>query len=261
MGFCNILFSDGLYPFFIVFFLYHFLLEDSFVIISKEVAMRKSLTQQVVEKLTEEVRSERLSPGDRIPNEFELASRMNVSRSTVREAVKQLVSQGVFEIRRGDGTYVCQHIGVKPDPLGLQFISDRKKLALDLCEVRLVLEPWMVRLAAERASDEAIAEMERLQKEVEERIMRGENHAEPDIALHVCWAKCTGNTVVPKIIPILMEAIPLFIEVTKASLLQPTITTHREIIAAIKAHDPEKAAASMESHILFNRVSIQKTDF
>ena len=223
-------------------------------------ARRKSLTQQIVEKLTEEVRDGALRPGDRVPNEFELAESMNVSRSTVREAVKQLVSANIFEIRRGDGTYVCKHVGIAKDPLGFQFISDKKKLALDLCELRLVLEPWIVRKAAEQATEEDIAEMERLQAKVEVYITAGENHAEPDLALHMHWAKCTGNTIVPKLIPILMEAIPLFIEVTKRSLLEPTIETHRAIIEAIRNHDPEAAAAAMERHIILNRESIILTD-
>ncbi len=222
--------------------------------------MRKSLTQQVVDKLADDISSGSLNPGDRIPNEFELAKEMNVSRSTIREAIKLLVSRGVLEIRRGDGTYVCQHIGVK-DPLGFQFLSDKKKLALDLCDLRLVIEPWIVRLAAQRATAEQIEEMERLQAEVEKKISAGVNHAEPDLALHVCWAKCTGNSVVPKLMPILMEAIPLFIDVTKRSLLEPTIDTHRAIIQAIKERDPDKAAEAMQRHITFNRKSIQATDF
>lgn len=221
--------------------------------------MRKSLTQQVVDKLSNDIAEGILKPGDKVANEFELAKEMNVSRSTIREAVKQLVSSGVFEIHRGDGTYVCQNIGVK-DPLGFKFSLDKKKLALDLCELRLVLEPWIVRQAALKATEKEIAEMEVLQAKVEECIKKDINHSEPDIELHVCWAKCTGNSVIPKIVPILMDSIPLFIDLTKSSLIEPTKETHRAIIKAIKERNPDAAEAAMRRHLQFNYESIVQTE-
>ncbi len=221
--------------------------------------MRKSLTQQVVDKLSNDIAEGILKPGDKVANEFELAKEMNVSRSTIREAVKQLVSSGVFEIHRGDGTYVCQNIGVK-DPLGFKFSLDKKKLALDLCELRLVLEPWIVRQAALKATEKEIAEMEVLQAKVEECIEKDINHSEPDIELHVCWAKCTGNSVIPKIVPILMDSIPLFIDLTKSSLIEPTKETHRAIIKAIKERNPDAAEAAMRRHLQFNYESIVQTE-
>ncbi len=221
--------------------------------------MRKSLTQQVVDKLSNDIAEGILKPGDKVANEFELAKEMNVSRSTIREAVKQLVSSGVFEIHRGDGTYVCQNIGVK-DPLGFKFSLDKKKLALDLCELRLVLEPWIVRQAALKATEKEIAEMEALQAKVEECIEKDINHSEPDIELHVCWAKCTGNSVIPKIVPILMDSIPLFIDLTKSSLIGPTKETHRAIIKAIKERNPDAAEAAMRRHLQFNYESIVQTE-
>lgn len=217
--------------------------------------MRKSLTQQVVDKLSNDIAEGILKPGDKVANEFELAKEMNVSRSTIREAVKQLVSSGVFEIHRGDGTYVCQNIGIK-DPLGFKFSSDKKKLALDLCELRLVLEPWIVRQASLKATEKEIEEMEALQAKVEECIEKDINHSEPDIDLHVCWAKCTGNSVIPKIIPILMDSIPLFIDLTRRSLIEPTKETHRAIIKAIKERNPDAAEEAMRRHIEFNYESI-----
>ena len=221
--------------------------------------MRKSLTQQVVDKLSNDIAEGILKPGDKVANEFELAKEMNVSRSTIREAVKQFVSSGVFEIHRGDGTYVCQNIGVK-DPLGFKFSLDKKKLALDLCELRLVLEPWIVRQAALKATEKEIAEMEVLQAKVEECIEKDINHSEPDIELHVCWAKCTGNSVIPKIVPILMDSIPLFIDLTKSSLIEPTKETHRAIIKAIKERNPDAAEAAMRRHLQFNYESIVQTE-
>lgn len=69
--------------------------------------------------------------GQKIPNEFELAQRFGVGRSTVREAVKGLVTRGILEVRRGSGTFVVSHHSLEEDPLGLARLEDKYKLALE----------------------------------------------------------------------------------------------------------------------------------
>ena len=102
-------------------------------------------------------------PGDRLPNEYELAQRLGVGRSTVREAIKLLVSQNVLEIHRGNGTFVCEQTGVAADPLGLKFIPGKKKLGLDLCEIRFMIcllytsTPTAIRTSSPAASVSAWA--------------------------------------------------------------------------------------------------------
>ena len=219
---------------------------------------RRPLSEQVADILIEAVKTGKLKPGDKVPSELELGKDLNVSRSTVREAVKQLVSSNIFEIHRGEGTFVCHNVGIGKDPLGFQFFSDQRQLALDLCEIRAVMEPWIVRKAAVNATDDDIKKMEMLCREVEDLIWSGSNHAAPDMELHKLWAECTGNSVAPNLIPILMQAIPLFIDVTGRSLVEPTIRTHRAIVDAIRRHDPEAAEKAMKEHIAFNRETMEK---
>ena len=73
--------------------------------------------------------------GQKIPNEFELAQQFGVGRSTVREAVKALVTRGILEVRRGSGTFVISHRSLEDDPLGLNRLEDKYKLALELFDV------------------------------------------------------------------------------------------------------------------------------
>lgn len=89
--------------------------------------------------------------GQKIPNEFELAQRFGVGRSTVREAVKGLVTRGILEVRRGSGTFVVSHHSLEEDPLGLARLEDKYKLALELFELRLMIEPEIASLAAQKA--------------------------------------------------------------------------------------------------------------
>ena len=91
--------------------------------------------------------------GERIPTEGELTELFEVGRSTVREAVKGLVARGVLEVRRGDGTYVISTIYMENDVLGFGNVEDRYRLALDLFDVRLMIEPEIVTWACRKAMD------------------------------------------------------------------------------------------------------------
>ena len=78
------------------------------------------LAEQIEEQIYEYVTQRGLSPGERLPNEFEMANMFGVGRSTVREAVKILVSRGVLETKRGSGTYVREIMPKDLDPLNLR---------------------------------------------------------------------------------------------------------------------------------------------
>ena len=119
---------------------------------------RKLLGSQIEDRILEYIKEKPLEVGDRLPNEFELAEMFEVGRSTIREAVKGLVTKGVLQVRRGAGTYVSSLTPAEDDPLRLNAkLHDRFKLALDLFDVRLILEPEIAAKAAVYATDEDIA--------------------------------------------------------------------------------------------------------
>ena len=99
------------------------------------------LAEQVEEQIYHFILDTPLSPGSKLPNEFELGEKFGVGRSTIREAVKLLSSKGIVEVRRGSGTYVLTTALGVGDPLGLSAVQDKTALALDLVNVRLLLEP------------------------------------------------------------------------------------------------------------------------
>ena len=80
---------------------------------------KKLLGSQIEDSLMEYILNEPVAIGEKLPNEFELAEKFGVGRSTIREAVKSLVSKGVLEVRRGSGTYVVSTSSLEEDPLGL----------------------------------------------------------------------------------------------------------------------------------------------
>lgn len=100
--------------------------------------------------------------GERIPTEGELTELFEVGRSTVRGAVKGLVTRGVLEVRRGDGTYVISTIYMENDVLEFGNVEDRYRLALDLFDVRLMIEPEIVTWACRKATEEQIQKLKQL---------------------------------------------------------------------------------------------------
>lgn len=219
----------------------------------------KPLAETTADQLVAYIIDNELNTGDKLPNEFELARLLGVGRSTLREAVRALASRNVLEVRQGAGTFVAQHqVGVAEDPLGFTFIRDKRKLIMDLLEIRMALEPRIAAMAALEATPEDIAEMRRLCLEVEELIAAGENHIQPDIAFHTKIAESSHNLVVPNLMPIIQNAISLFVNTTNRQLREETIETHRMILEAIEAKDPLAASDAMYTHILYNRNSIRK---
>lgn len=112
-----------------------------------------SLAEQVADQINQVIIDQNINAGEKLPNEFELAARLNVGRGTIREAVKLLVARNCLEIRRGKGTFVVEKPGQIEDPLGFAYVKDKITLAVDLMELRLQLEPWVAQLAAQRIEE------------------------------------------------------------------------------------------------------------
>lgn len=223
-----------------------------------EKAGKRLLGSQIEEQLMEYISSEPVEIGEKLPNEFELADMFGVGRSTIREAVKGLVSKGILEVRRGAGTFVCGRAAQGEDPLGISHLSDKYKLALELLDVRLMLEPEIAAKAAEYASEKDLKELKKLCDETEQLYLEGKNHIAKDIEFHSCIAKCSKNRVVETLVPVIQTAIMTFVNLTHGRLMNETISTHRAITEAIAAHDSTGARCAMVMHMTYNRQEIIK---
>ena len=217
---------------------------------------KKLLGSRIERQLISYIQEEPIPVGEKIPNEFELAEKFGVGRSTIREAVKGLVSRGMLEVRRGSGTYVISTYPAEEDPLGLGRYDDKYQLALELFEVRLMIEPEIAAYAAKNASDEEIKELFELCDEVEKIYRNGENHVRKDIELHTMIAQCSKNRVVEILVPLIDSAVHTFANVTHRELMEETIETHRAIVNAIAAHDQVGARCAMVMHLTYNRQMI-----
>ena len=191
-----------------------------------------SLAEQVADQINQVIIDQNINAGEKLPNEFELAAHLNVGRGTIREAVKLLVARNCLEIRRGKGTFVVEKPGQIEDPLGFAYVKDKITLAVDLMELRPQLETWVAQLA-------------------------GEDHGPADKEFHAYVARCTHNSVITEIMPVITYSIEMFTKFKAPRLLEDTIRTHWQIMEAICANDPQKAYDSMYEHVSENRERIE----
>ncbi len=120
----------------------------------------KSIVDQVIDRIVDNIISGVYIPGKKLPNEYELMETFGISRNSIREAIKILVAMGILEIRRGDGTYVCNQLSPTIfDNVVYSMISSMSTVQ-EMLEVRQVLDEATVRMAARKASDTEISEMQ-----------------------------------------------------------------------------------------------------
>lgn len=220
----------------------------------------KSLVEQTADKILDYIIENNLSTGDKLPNEYNLAEDLSVSRSTIREAIRALTSKNVLEVRRGLGTFVSEKRGVSEDPLGFSLLNNTHKLIEDLFELRFLLEPRMAELAAINANKEDIYELKEIKKRIESEVEKiGSKHFELDIKFHSLIAEASGNLAMIQIVPIINQSIWLYNSnsYTSNKIKKEMIISHEEILEAIVLKKPESAYKAMEKHINTVRDSLE----
>lgn len=217
-----------------------------------------TLAEQISEQLVEYIVQRDLKPGERIGTEMELVETTGVSRSTVREAIKILVSRNILEVRQGSGTYVSDLKGVAEDPLGLSLIHDKFKLTWDLLDFRMMIEPQIAYLAAVNITSEQLAELEYLCDRADVLAAENKDRLAEDVRFHICVAEASGNLVAPNLIPIIQKAVELFVHYTGREKAPETVARHRDVLEGLKRHDPEWAKDMMSMHLTFNRQELRR---
>ena len=117
----------------------------------------ESVVQQVINALTDAMINRELRPGDKIPTEAEMAENMGVGRNSIREAIKILVYLGVLEIRRAEGTFVCERFSESMiDPMIYGIILDKEDSYENLMELREMIEVGVLQLAMAKVKEEEL---------------------------------------------------------------------------------------------------------
>ena len=213
---------------------------------------RDSLSEQIAARLLSLIREKKLHPGDRLPPERELAAMMEVSRPSLREALRALSIMNFIEIRQGDGSYVST---LRPAELLVEHMDLVFALEdttyLELFEARKSLEVGIVALAAQRITPEEILELQECLQEARANVENKAAFLQADVKLHGLITKAARNMLLSSF----MEAIGRLGDASRHRTVElpgvpdQTLEDHQAIVGALENHDPEAARRAMLAHL------------
>jgi len=216
----------------------------------------KRISDQVFDQIRELIYRGTLKPGEKLMTERELARAMNVSRTTIRDAIQRLVAMGLIVQRQGQGTFVKSFDDRLENPLSK--VIEAQNISLeDLLEVRIGLECNAVSLAALRADESDIIAMTQSIEEMQTAVASGRLGTQADTSFHMAVAYAAKNPLHILIMRNFYDYLFHGIRENLASLyedpanIEIIISQHKSILAAIKARDNEKAWETMQAHIKF----------
>jgi len=216
-----------------------------------EAVRRTRLHEKVAKQIERLIVEGGLKPGDKLPPERELCVMFRVSRSSVRDAIRTLELAGLVEPRQGEGTVVCD---VSADSLinPLAAVLVRKRaLVGELLDVRKMIEPPLAARAASHASPEELARLEDILRRQEQKVRRRELAIEEDSEFHYTIAMAAKNSVVLKVLDVLMDLLRASRErsLQFEGRLEKSFSGHQQILRAIKRRDAAAAERAMRQHL------------
>jgi GntR family transcriptional repressor for pyruvate dehydrogenase complex len=226
--------------------------------------IREKLSSSVVKEFQHLISTGVYKSGDKLPAQDVLASSMGVSRTALREALKQLNLMGLVEMKHGIGTYVST---LKPfallKSLSPLMLMDQSTVD-EFFEARLYIESIVAFLAAKKADSEDIKDLENLDRQMEQDLKQRKlaDFVEKDLDFHLLIAKASKNRVLARVIQIIRDLVHDVVGDTFENDLEATkniLKQNRKIIKAIQSHDVEDARKCMEDHIMYVEKTIQKT--
>ena len=202
---------------------------------------------RVARRIANLVATKEVEAGQKLPSERDLADMLQVSRPTVREAMIALEVSGLIEVRVGSGIYVA----ARPKRTG---IVDAGVGPFEILEMRLVVEPRACALAAERITDDQLAELASVYAEMER------NDQTPvvesvDRRFHVAIAEATENAALASTVDWLWDLRVQsglskgFHRLIIDEGVYPALSEHGAILAALQARDPDAAQTAMRLHL------------
>lgn len=215
--------------------------------------------EQAAEQIQELISNGSLLAGQKLPTEQELCRQLNVSRSSVREALRLLEAEGYVEVKRGSGTFVSNGSPKKQKSEAIEWLAQREETLEQVLQVRESVEGLTASLTAAQASKKAIAKIREILEEQTRLISKPDASGEYDIdalarldvEFHLMISSASGNDIANEII---VHLIPAFTESNKTILfvskkVYKIIEEHRAIVEALEARDSAAAEKAMREHI------------
>jgi GntR family transcriptional regulator, sialic acid-inducible nan operon repressor len=220
-----------------------------------ETIPRRKLYHEVFDRLMERIRSGEIAAGAQLPSERELMEQYGVGRPAIREALQALERSGIVEIVHGERARV-----VVPTAEGLiaqvaggamHLLRTHPDMLQHLKEARLFLETGLARMAAERATEEDVANLQLRVTQQRASMVDLEKFIERDMAFHREIALISGNPIFPAIVESLFRWAGEYYRplVRAPGVEELTLSEHQRIVDAIARRDGDEAADAMRQHL------------
>lgn len=215
--------------------------------------------EQVADQIQDMIVNGTLQGGDKLPSERQLAEELQVSRTSIREALRALQIMGLIEVRQGEGSYINQNFEqCLFQPLSIMFMLQKSKPE-EIIELRKTIEVETAYLAAKRADDE---EIEKLRGIIEQlKVLKDLNDENASVVVdkefHYCIAKASKNQLLVNVLNVISDLMDKFIKEARGMILidernkEVLIHQHEAIFKGLESRDPEAAADAMRTHIKF----------
>ncbi|MBB5172728.1 FadR/GntR family transcriptional regulator [Texcoconibacillus texcoconensis] len=212
---------------------------------------RSKVYLEILKEIHSIIHEDDLLPGDKLPSERELAERLHVGRSSVREALRALELLDLIETRKGEGTFIQQAGGHRLTEILASFFLRDKKAREDVKETRKILEVEAIRLSSMRMTESQMTKLSDCVKEAKRKWEKGMVPYEEDYLFHRTIIEASHNRLMLNIWRPLVEYSKKALE---ASLLREgripeSIVEHEAIFNALKAQKTEEAAEKLKYHL------------
>lgn len=211
-----------------------------------------SATDRAILGIKHLIVSGQVDPGEKLPKESELAAEFEISRGSLREAVRALALIGILDVRQGDGTYVTSlepRLLLQGTGFAVDFLQER--MLLEILEVRQMLEPGATAMATSRISDQDLLRLRACLVDMDS-ASTVEELVESDDEFHTIIVNATGHSVLASLTQSLSSQTlraRVWRGLSDANALELTKRGHRAIYHAIESRDPELARAAATMHI------------
>jgi GntR family transcriptional repressor for pyruvate dehydrogenase complex len=210
----------------------------------------RRLYLEIANQIESQITTGKISVGERLPSERDLAERFGVSRPTIREAMIALEIAGLVEIRTGSGIYVKQQSNN-----GNGLVADEGPGAFEILEARRLIESETAVLAAARITDKQLKELEQALEVMNAEDKESTVSEQADKRFHCIIAEASGNSALAATVDWLWELRikselgALFHKRVREMGVHPSVDEHRRIYNALSRRDPEQAKRAMLDHI------------
>lgn len=215
----------------------------------------KNLSHKTAETLKKMIVDEHIyNYGEKLPNENELSQKLGISRTTLREAIKTLIFEGVLVVKRGKGTYVADKIDQRSQNIDANDFMMKKVTLRDLYETRLIFEPEAAVLACKRATDDEIKEILRLGEICQAELKKdpcGKKRIESESAFHGAILKASHNEFLSQFMPMLTTTIEKTIELNYnlQTIAEEAYKDHIMIMKFLEKRDTVGVKSAVTIHL------------